>query len=98
MNVTVLDASSVGLMIIVIGWSTQIYHTWKNGNTMHPLFLLFYSLGTLVVAAGGMTRGFAALDPVTILNLVAFLLAILVLASIAPLDERESERKPKRKK
>ncbi|VVC71815.1 Uncharacterised protein [uncultured archaeon] len=89
MNVIALDVASVGLLLIIIGWSIQIYHTWRYGNVMHPLFLLFNAMGSLVLATEGMKGGLENISSPVILNLVTFLLAILVLASVAPLDERE---------
>ena len=69
----------IGLVLIVIGWATQVFFTYKGDREINLLFLICYGLGTIVLAMGGF---FSQDWFIATLNLLTAIGAILVIKKI----------------
>lgn len=47
-----MDLTSIGLIIIAIGWIIQLFYVFKNKKEIQPLFVICYMLGVLMLIAG----------------------------------------------
>lgn len=47
-----MDLTSIGLIIIAIGWIIQLYYVFKNKKEIQPLFVLAYMIGVLILMIG----------------------------------------------
>lgn len=46
-----MDLTSIGLIIIAIGWLVQLFYIFKSKN-IQPLFVLCYLVGVLILMIG----------------------------------------------
>jgi hypothetical protein len=71
---------ALGLVAIAVGWLVQFLSTSHKDREFQPLFLVFYALGTGILAWISYQSG----SPLTaILNLASFVLPIAILMRIS---------------
>ncbi len=77
---TMENLYALGLIAIVVGWILQYFSTSHSHHEFHPLFLIFYSLGTAILAWVSYKSG----SPLTsILNLASFVIPTAILLRVS---------------
>lgn len=71
--------TALGLIAIVAGWIIQFLSTSPKKHEFNPLFLIFYALGSGILAWGSYQEGSIL---TSILNLGAFFLPVAILLKI----------------
>jgi hypothetical protein len=74
------NLAALGLLAIVIGWIIQFLSTSPKKHEFNPLFLIFYALGSAVLAWDAFTGG-SFINGV--LNFAAFLLPVAIMLKIS---------------
>lgn len=72
--------SVLALIAIVVGWLIQLISTTPKKHEFNPLFLIFYALGSGIIAWDSFQSGSLT---VALLNLGSFVLPIAILLRIS---------------
>jgi hypothetical protein len=77
--------TTAGLTLIIIGWGLQLSAVLQKNNKIQSSFIIFYSLGALLLVIDGFTNQLTSL---ALLNLLSFLVASAVWYKLNNLKKR----------
>lgn len=86
--------SEIGLGFVILGWLIQLVHTFKKDTKIQPWFIVSYAFGVALLIADEMMNLGMALA--AWLDVIAFVLAVLVLIKTPMAAKKSPARKRKR--